>query len=88
MKYAAEMASSDMICIPVFMNIGSGVKKLIGGNYRQHSDHLSLLLFFQYKESRLKIAWQIFMQVHHTKFRLNPSGIMLATTCGHTCHNL
>jgi hypothetical protein len=35
--------------------IGSGIQKLIGEDYRQHGDLISLLLFSQNKESRLKI---------------------------------
>jgi hypothetical protein len=30
MKYAVEMGSDDMIFIPSFMKIGSGIQKLIG----------------------------------------------------------
>jgi hypothetical protein len=29
MKYAVEMGSGVMICIPSFINIGSGIQKLI-----------------------------------------------------------
>jgi hypothetical protein len=36
-KYATEMASGAMICIPSFIKIGFGIHKLIGG------DHISLL---------------------------------------------
>jgi hypothetical protein len=41
------------------MKIGSGIQKLIRGDshvHRQHGDVISLLLFFQNKEERLKIA--------------------------------
>jgi hypothetical protein len=31
MKYAAEMGSGVMICIPSFIEIGSGIQKLIEG---------------------------------------------------------
>jgi hypothetical protein len=31
MKYAVEMGSGAMICIPGFMKIGSSIPKLIGG---------------------------------------------------------
>jgi hypothetical protein len=50
------MGSSDMIYIPNFINIGSGIQKLIEGDaqtHRQHGDLISLLLLFQNKESRL-----------------------------------
>jgi hypothetical protein len=30
MKYAIEMGSGAMICIPSFIKIGSGIQKLIG----------------------------------------------------------
>jgi hypothetical protein len=57
MKYAVEMGSGVMIYIPSFIKIGSGIHKLIRGDtqtHRQHGDLLSLLLFFQNTESRLK----------------------------------
>jgi hypothetical protein len=47
MKYAIEMGSGAMIHIPRFLKIGSGIQKLIGFTDRQHSDFISLLLFFQ-----------------------------------------
>jgi hypothetical protein len=37
MKYTAEMGSGAMIYIPVFIRIGSGIQKLIGGIQR-HTD--------------------------------------------------
>jgi hypothetical protein len=49
-KYTAETASSDMIYISVFMNIGSGNKKLIRAIHRQHGYHLSLLHSFKIKQ--------------------------------------
>jgi hypothetical protein len=59
MKYAVEMNSGNMISIPSFIKIGSGFQKLIGGihTHRQHGDLISLLLFFQNKESTLKIVF-------------------------------
>jgi hypothetical protein len=33
MKYAVEMGSGDMISIPSFTKIGSGIQKLIRGIY-------------------------------------------------------
>jgi hypothetical protein len=33
MKYAVEMGSGAMICIPSFIKIGSVIQKLIGGRY-------------------------------------------------------
>jgi hypothetical protein len=34
MKYAVEMGSGAMICIPGFIKIGSGIQKLIRGIHR------------------------------------------------------
>jgi hypothetical protein len=55
MKYAVEMGSGALICIPSFMKIGSTIQKFIRGIHRhiQHGDRLSLLKFFQNKESTL-----------------------------------
>jgi hypothetical protein len=53
MKYAVEMGSGAMIYKSSSINIVSGIQKLIGGIHREHGDHISLLLFFQYKESRV-----------------------------------
>jgi hypothetical protein len=52
------------IRIPNFIKIGSGIQKLVGGGtqtHRQHGDRISLFLFFQNKESRLK--WVLNMVV-------------------------
>jgi hypothetical protein len=52
------MGSGAMIYIPSFMKIGLNIQKLIRGNiqtHRQHGGLISLLLFFQNKESRLKL---------------------------------
>jgi hypothetical protein len=49
MKYAVEMGSGAMIYIPSFINIGSGIQKVMWGGYtdmqinRQHGDRISLL---------------------------------------------
>jgi hypothetical protein len=46
MKYAVEMGSGAMIYIPSFINIDSGIQKLIGTDShtnRQHGDRISLL---------------------------------------------
>jgi hypothetical protein len=60
MKYAVEMGSGAMIYIPSFRKIGSGIQKLICGHsdtqtHRQRGDLISLLIFFQNKESRLRM---------------------------------
>jgi hypothetical protein len=54
MKYAVEMGAGVMTYIPSFMKIGSGIQKLTGGIHRQHGDIISLLIFFQNKESRVR----------------------------------
>jgi hypothetical protein len=54
------MGSGAMIYIPSFIKIGSGIQKLMGGGYtdiqvaRQHGERISLFLFSQNKQSRLK----------------------------------
>jgi hypothetical protein len=55
-----EVGSSAVIYIPSFINIGSGIQKLIGGYtqaHRQHDDLINLFLFSQNKKSRLKRNW-------------------------------
>jgi hypothetical protein len=51
MKYAAAVGSNAIILIYMlsFINIGSGIQKLIRGTHRQHGDIISLLLFFFFK---------------------------------------
>jgi hypothetical protein len=57
MKYAVEIGSGAMICIPSFIKIVSTIQKLGGGGvHRHHGDPISLLLFFQNKEGRLIIC--------------------------------
>jgi hypothetical protein len=41
MKYAVEMGSGDMIYIPSFIKIGSGIQKLIGGDTHTGSKVIS-----------------------------------------------
>jgi hypothetical protein len=57
MAHAVEMGSGAMIHKPNFIKIGSGIQNLIGGKHtqRENGDCISLLLFFQNKEGRLKI---------------------------------
>jgi hypothetical protein len=62
MKCDVEMCLDSMIYIPSFIMIGSGIQKLIKGDsqtQRQHGDCVSLLLFFQNEESRLKSISEI-----------------------------
>jgi hypothetical protein len=58
MKCAIEMGSGAMIYITGFIKIGSGIPKLKregdSQTHRHHGDDISLLSFFQNKESRLK----------------------------------
>jgi hypothetical protein len=50
MKYAVEMGSGAMICIPSFIKIGSAIQQLMAGgdtqththNHRQQRDLISL----------------------------------------------
>jgi hypothetical protein len=55
MKYAVEMGSGAMIHVPSFINIGSGIQTLIGGNSHTYSMVIAgkYFLFFLTKESRL-----------------------------------
>jgi hypothetical protein len=61
MKYAVEMGSGSMKYIPCFIKIGSSLQKRIGdGDIHRHADSIcdliSLLPFFQNKESRLEMV--------------------------------
>jgi hypothetical protein len=55
LKYAVEIDSGAMIYVPSFIKISSGIQKFTGRGHRQHGDLISLLLFFQNKESRIEI---------------------------------
>jgi hypothetical protein len=57
MKYAVEMGLDAMMCIPSFIKNGS-FQKLIRVIYiqTQQGDLISLVLFLQSKESRIKIV--------------------------------
>jgi hypothetical protein len=57
MKYAVEMGSSAVIYIPSFIKIGSGVQKRDIQTHRQRDDLISLCLFLQTKESKLKTTF-------------------------------
>jgi hypothetical protein len=53
MKYVVEMGSGAMIYTPSFINIGSGIPKLIGVIHK-HTDSMEIT-FFQNKECKLKL---------------------------------
>jgi hypothetical protein len=55
-EVAVEMGVGAMIYIPSFIKFGLGIQKLIRMIHRQHGDHMSLPIFSQNKESRLKIT--------------------------------
>jgi hypothetical protein len=71
-----EMGSGAVIYVPSFIKISSGFQKLIGGihthTHRQQRDLISLLLFFQNKESGLKMNTLIGGE---RKWRLLSSGM-------------
>jgi hypothetical protein len=46
MKYAAEIGSGAMICIPSFIKIGSGIQKLIERGIHRHTD--SMVISYAY----------------------------------------
>jgi hypothetical protein len=56
------MGSGAMIYIQSFIKIASGIQKFTGGIHRQHGDLISLFLFFQNKESRLKTKVTLYIQ--------------------------
>jgi hypothetical protein len=49
MQYAVEMGSGAIIYIPSFIQIGSGIQKLLEGiqKHREQGDFISPLLFFK-----------------------------------------
>jgi hypothetical protein len=77
-NYAVEMGSGAVIHVSSFIKIGSGIQKLMGGGdtqkhrhthtHTEQGDLISLLLFLQNKESRLK---------KQIKSRLNLSGLKI-----------
>jgi hypothetical protein len=59
MNYAIDMGTGAMIYTPIFIKIYSGIHSKVDSGrihrHRQQGDQISLLLFFQNKESDLKI---------------------------------
>jgi hypothetical protein len=51
MKYAIEMGSGDVVCIPSFIKIGSDIQRWLEvihiQTHREQGDHVGLLSFFQ-----------------------------------------
>jgi hypothetical protein len=83
MMYAVGMASCGMIYLPSFTKIGSGIQKLMGGGgdtqrHRQQGDLISLPLFFENKESRLKRKKYIPLTGNRTRFLGRPAGSLIA----------
>jgi hypothetical protein len=63
MNYSVDIGLGAQ-CIPSSIKIGSSIQKVMGKGthtdmqtYRQEGDLISLLLFFQNKESRLKVCY-------------------------------
>jgi hypothetical protein len=59
MKYTTKMRSGSMTYIPIFIKTGSRIQKLAGEGiyiqtHKQQGNFISILLFFQSEESRLK----------------------------------
>jgi hypothetical protein len=56
MKYTAEMGSGAMICMRIFIKIGSGIQKLIRDSetQRRRGALISVFFFFQNKARRKK----------------------------------
>jgi hypothetical protein len=44
------MGSGAVIYVPSFINIGSGIQKLIEGIHRQHCDLISLFNFYKIRK--------------------------------------
>jgi hypothetical protein len=42
MKYAVEIGSGVMICIPIFIKIDSGIQKFMGGGICKHTDSIEM----------------------------------------------
>jgi hypothetical protein len=56
MQYAVGTDPGGMIYIPSFVRVRTGIQKLMRDTqtHRYRGDRISLLVFFQNKESRLK----------------------------------
>jgi hypothetical protein len=59
MKYAVNMASGEMVYIPTFIKIGSGLQKLLGGytdtntHTHTHTKVISQAYFYFFKMPRV-----------------------------------
>jgi hypothetical protein len=58
MSHAVEMGSSDMIHIPSFIKIGSGIQNLTGEEYTDTDSikNVYFHFFFKIRKERLKIT--------------------------------
>jgi hypothetical protein len=69
------MGPGALVYVPSFIKIGSGTQKIdgAGGNqtHRQHGELISLLLFFQNKESTLKTGARTLRLSSYLEFALN-----------------
>jgi hypothetical protein len=75
------MGSEAVIYIPSFIKIGSGIQKLMGGGicrhtHRQQGDLISLLLYFQNKESRLKMKCKFKNCIYIKHNLISGSGVL------------
>jgi hypothetical protein len=48
MMYAVEMGSGAIIYIPSFINIGSGMEKLLGAGYAYRNTDISVIFLFYF----------------------------------------
>jgi hypothetical protein len=73
MKYAVEMSSGVMVYAPTYIKLSHS--KIDRGDIqtpREHGDLISLFLFFQIEESRLKINchFDVFMHLGYLTLRI------------------
>jgi hypothetical protein len=61
MKYDVKMGSGAMIYISSFIKFGSYFQKFVGRIHRQNDDNISLVLFFQNNEIKLKLKYRFIL---------------------------
>jgi hypothetical protein len=69
MRDAIEMGSGAMIYMPSFIKTDSGIQMLMWRIHKQHGDLISLLLFFQTEESKLKNKATAYIGINVFKHR-------------------